>query len=169
MIVKALPSQLFEAMYIYRSCVKEMNKAGLYNWNTAYPDPGEVEQDILKAELFLYQYYNTPIAVMCLNRSEPEGYEKMSWEFQGPSLFVHRLAVHPSRQNEGIAEKMMDFAYEYGREKGYRSIRLDAITKNPAAIRLYEKCGYQEAGHVHFAYQRDLFRCMELEIKTDLP
>ncbi len=164
MIIKAIPSHFLEAMFIYKSCIPGMNREGLYNWNTAYPDPEEVESDIEKGDLFLYQYHHTSIAVVCLNAEAPEGYDQINWKHKGPCLYVHRLAVHPDWRNEKIAEKIMDFSYNYAKEKGYNSIRLDAITKNPSAIRLYEKCGYEPVGNVHFDYQKHPFRCMELKV-----
>ncbi len=164
MILQAKTFHLIEALNIYKSCIPGMNKNGLYNWNTAYPDASEVESDIVKGELFLYQHYFTSIGVVCLNTVEPEGYNEIEWKYQGPSLIVHRMAVHPVWRNMKIAEKLMVFAYEYAKKKHFNSIRLDAITRNPSALRLYEKCGYESAGNLHFEYQKDPFRCMELKI-----
>lgn len=165
MIIRANPAQLMGAMFLYRSCAMEMNERGLFNWNTAYPSLAEVQDDISAGNLFIYQHEFTSIAVVCLNTSEPEEYSEAKWKYPLPALVVHRLAVFPSWRNRKIAEKLMDFAYEYARGKGYRSIRLDAITSNPQAIRLYEKCGYEETGSIHFRYQRDLFRCMERKVE----
>jgi len=164
MIIKAESIHLLQAMFIYKACVHEMNERGLFNWNTAYPSTSEVKEDIRKKTLFIYQYKYTSIGVVCLNAHEPEEYMKLHWKYPGPSLFVHRLAVHPGWRNMRIAEKMMNFALQYAKENNFKSIRLDAITKNPQAIRLYEKCGYEKTGDIHFSYQEDPFRCMELKI-----
>ncbi len=164
MIIRAINNHFIEAIFIYKSCIPEMNRNGLYNWNTAYPDPDQVESDIEKGNLFLYQYHHASIGVVCLNTEVPEGYDQMGWKYTGPCLYVHRLAVHPDWRNENIAEKIMNFTREYAIEKKFRAIRLDAITKNPSAIRLYEKCGYEPVGNIHFDYQKHPFRCMELKL-----
>ena len=164
MIIQATPLHLMDAMFIYRSCAMEMNERGLFNWNTAYPSLKEVQQDISQGSLFIYQHQHTSIAAECLNTDEPEEYREAKWKYELPALVVHRMAVFPTWRNMKIAEKLMDFAYGLAREKGFKSIRLDAITSNPQAIRLYEKCGYEETGHIHFGYQKDLFRCMERRV-----
>ena len=164
MIIKAQTKNFIEVIYIYKSCIPGMNRNGLYNWNTAYPDPEKVESDIRKGDLFLYQHHHTSLAAVCLNTEAPGGYNQMSWKYDGPCLYVHRLAVHPHWRNITIAERIMDFAYKYAKERKFKSIRLDAITKNAAAIRLYEKCGYEPVGNIHFDYQKDPFKCMELKV-----
>ena len=87
----------------------------------------------------------------------------LTWTYDGPFMVVHRLAVHPSFRNRKIGEKMMTFAARLAQEKGYHSIRLDAITVNPAAMKLYSKAGYKQVGKIFFSYQKDPFMCMELK------
>jgi ribosomal protein S18 acetylase RimI-like enzyme len=167
MIIQANQEQLIEAMFIYRNCIPEMNERGLFNWNTAYPSLSQVEKDIQAGSLFLYQENHSSVGVVCLNEDEPEEYKSLRWKYPGPSLFVHRMAVMPAFRNNKIAEKLMNFTYDYARENGYKSIRLDAILKNPPAIRLYEKTGYEPVADIHLDYQKDLFRCMEMRVRED--
>lgn len=167
MIIQAQTEHLIEVMFIYRNCVPEMNERGLFNWNTAYPSLSQVEKDIMAGNLFLYQENYTSLGVVCLNEEEPEEYKSLNWKYPGPSLFVHRMAVMPAFRNNKIAEKLMIFSYEYARKNGYKSIRLDAILKNPQAIRLYEKTGYEPVADIHLDYQKDLFRCMEIRVSMD--
>ena len=163
-IIRAEKHHLLDAMFIYKSCVREMNERELFNWNTAYPSQHGVLSDIRDESLYIYIEKHTSIGVVCLNAQEPEEYRDLKWNYDGPSLFVHRMAVHPSWRNLGVAEKMMNFAYQFAKENHFNSIRLDAIIKNPQAIRLYEKCGYEKVNTIHLSYQKDKFRCMELKI-----
>ncbi|MGC9343360.1 MAG: GNAT family N-acetyltransferase [Bacteroidales bacterium] len=165
MIIQAIAHHLVEAVYIYKTCVPEMNQRGLFNWNTAYPSKQQVEEDIKQGSLYLFQENHTSIGVVCINEEEPEEYKNLDWKYPGPSLFVHRMAVLPAFRNNKIAEKMMDFTFQHAKENRYKSIRLDAILKNPPAIRLYEKTGYEPVADIHLDYQKDLFRCMEIKVK----
>lgn len=161
MIKRAEETDLLDVMYIYKSCVREMNSQGLFNWNTAYPGHEEVLSDIRHGNLFILKENHITIGVVCLNEEQPEEYYAMPWRYPGPWLVVHRLAVHPSCRNRNSGKKLMDFAEKTAAEKGCQSVRLDAITVNPPAMRLYEKCGYEKTGKIHFSYQRDWFMCME--------
>jgi len=53
----------------------------------------------------------------------------------------------------------MNFAEEYARSSGYSSIRLDAFLQNKAALKLYEKRGYENVGTVVF--RKGVFNCYE--------
>jgi len=76
-------------------------------------------------------------------------------------LVIHRLATHPNRQGQGLAQQLMAFSEEYARANGYAAIRLDAYEANPHSQRFYRKMGYVKTGYVQFDYQE--FRCTALE------
>jgi ribosomal protein S18 acetylase RimI-like enzyme len=161
MIIRATEKDLIKAVFVYQACIPEMNYRGLYNWNYAYPSPKLIEEDILKGELFIYLENYICLAAVCLNEEQPEEYKSLSWNYGERFIVVHRLGVHPEFRNMKIGEKIMQFAEDFARQNNYDSIRLDAITANPAAIRLYEKMGYEKKGSIFFSYQKDSFMCME--------
>ncbi len=167
MIIKAEEKDFLEIMFIYQLTVYAMNDQGLFNWNTAYPGFRDVLADIREGDMYIYKEDEVVLGVVCLNQEQPEEYEPLSWKYDGPFLVVHRLAVHPSFRNRHIGEKMMKFAAGMAKEKGFRSVRLDAITVNPSAMKLYSKTGYEQVGIIFFSYQKDPFMCMELKIDAD--
>ncbi len=60
------------------------------------------------------------------------------------ALFViHVFVIHPDYLRQGIGTKMLQFAEELGRQQNIQSIRLDVYAHNTAAIKAYEKNGYQ--------------------------
>ncbi len=77
-------------------------------------------------------------------------------------LVVHRLCVDPAFQGQGIAEQIMIYGEKIARERGYASIRLDAYSSNPRAVRLYERLGYQKVGSVTFPRRTLPFYCFEM-------
>ena len=43
---------------------------------------------------------------------------------------------------------LLDYAVYFGKKQGKKAIRLDTYEENLPAVRLYEKCGFQERGKV---------------------
>ena len=58
-----------------------------------------------------------------------------------------------------MAADLVGFAEERARELGFRTLRLDAFTENPAAVRLYDRLGYRRAGFVRL--RKGLFHVFE--------
>lgn len=59
-------------------------------------------------------------------------------------LELAKMAVSPSFQGRGIADKLLEACVEYARESGKRAIWLESNTKLEAAIKLYRKHGFIE-------------------------
>lgn len=64
------------------------------------------------------------------------------------SLLVRQFAVHGSCQGQGVGRRLMDFAHDFAREKGFRKMVLHARLH---AVGFYEKCGYRLTGN-RFVY-----------------
>lgn len=89
-------------------------------------------------------------------------YQELIWSDEGGEvLVIHRLAVNPEWQKQGIGRQLMDFTENYAAEKGYTSIRLDAYSGNPRALNLYERRGYRKVGQVFFPERELPFYCYE--------
>src|SRR5437870_11971047 len=56
------------------------------------------------------------------------------------------VAVHPSRQRNGIGRRLMDAAERVARERGATVARLEVSTQNAPAIALYKGLGYRTEG-----------------------
>lgn len=62
-----------------------------------------------------------------------------------------RLFVVKAARKNAVGERLMQAAMEYGRERGIRLV-LDVMTKDTAAIRLYERLGWREIGRTPHRY-----------------
>ena len=71
---------------------------------------------------------------------------------------MHRLAVDPEAQGQGVARKLIAFSEEYAVREGYTSLRLDTYAKNTVALKLYQGLGYDLRGEVNFPGERQAFR-----------
>lgn len=64
----------------------------------------------------------------------------------------------------GIGSKFMQFAEDYGRRIGAKTLRLDTGTRNLPAVKLYEKFNYKFLGNVKLDYNipgLEEFKCYE--------
>ena len=153
---------LEEVMELLSAVVKDMNKCGLHQWGEDYPSREMFVNHINDQVLRIVLDGKKIIAFFVVTEQQDKEYTDIDWEDKsGRAMVIHRLAVHPDRQREGIGSKMMDFAENYARDKGFTSIRLDTYSDNPRTPKLYKKRGYKYRGITHFP-QRELdYYCFE--------
>ena len=60
-------------------------------------------------------------------------------------LLLNALAIHDSRQGEGIGAKLVNYAHKIAKEQGYCTIRLMGRSN---VVEFYEKLGYTPTGVV---------------------
>lgn len=72
--------------------------------------------------------------------------------FEGTDVFLYGLAIAEDRRGRGIGTRMTAYALKKGFEKADRVI-LEVDSGNPAALRLYHKCGFA------VDFQVDYFAC----------
>ena len=128
-----------------------MDEAGIHQWDKIYPSEADIKEDINRREMYLGLLGGTIASVFTLNSMQDEQYANGKWHCNnGRCAVVHRLCVDPARQNRGVAVQAMEYAAKLLKAAGFESIRLDAFSQNPAALRLYEKLGFRRAGEAHF-------------------
>ncbi len=77
-------------------------------------------------------------------------------------MYVHRLAVDPKYQKKGIGRSLMNFAENYARNNGLKSIRLDTFSENERNNRFYKSRKYIQLNDVYFPNQSKFpFHCYE--------
>ncbi len=145
---------------LFSRAIAHMTASGIHQWDDIYPDARTLENDIEKNDMHGFYQNNVLCGVIVLNETQLEPYEEVPWSLEDPCpLVVHRLCVHPDFQNRGIAFALMTFAERYASEHQYRSIRLDAFSGNPSALRLYQRLGYAIRGPVEL--RKGTFHCYE--------
>ena len=165
MIQKAKPAQIDEILELTRACALAMIKAGIYQWNEHYPSRAAFEEDVKRDELFVFTQSGKITGTIVISNLKDELYNPVKWLTppDAKSVYIHRLAVHPDSQGQGIAQKLMDFAEDFGRENGFVSIRLDTFSQNPRNNRFYQKRGYHKLEEIFFPKQSKYpFYCYEL-------
>lgn len=167
-IIRAATHDADGAMAVVRTCVADMLAKGIEQWDEVYPDRSTIERDIAEETLYLAMQAGGCRGIIALDERQSNEYRAVRWESAGGKmLVVHRLAIDPAAQGQGIASRLMDFAEEHGRRNGYAGIRLDAFAGNPRALRLYNRRGYRMAGAVTF--RKGLFHCFEKSLAGTEP
>ncbi|MCU0497783.1 MAG: GNAT family N-acetyltransferase [Anaerolineae bacterium] len=71
-------------------------------------------------------------------------------------LLMDGIAVSRAARGRGIGTQLLDRLYQFAREHGYQSIRLDVIDTNPDARRLYERVGFVATKTQEYPYLKSL-------------
>ena len=164
MIRLAQKSDLDRVLQITRLCAREMESRKVFQWNEHYPDRQSFVNDINNNELYVYCIQDMVIGCVSICAFMDEVYSKVSWKTDGKnSVYIHRLAVDPKHQKQGIGSKLMDFAENESKLRGFESIRLDTFSQNIVNQNFYEKRGYVKLEDIYFPLQSEHpFHCYEL-------
>ena len=168
MIRQANLKDLPDIMNLARACARDLCQRGIFQWNDEYPSRDAFVKDLRRGELWVMDLGQGAVGTLVLSTLKDEVYEAIQWMTpDGDNRYVHRLAVHPSSQGQGLARKLMDFAEARARQEGAISIRLDTFSKNKRNQRFYENRGYIRLESVWFPHQSPHpFYCYELLLSS---
>lgn len=163
------PAKIDDIPYILeltRACAADLRASEIFQWNDAYPSREIFENDLQREELYVLTGNGEIRACIVVTSTKDEEYEEIAWTVpEGRHVYIHRLAVHPNLQGNGLAGKLMDFAEQKASEAGCDSVRLDTFSQNPRSNALYQRRGYVRCGHIFLPLQSDLpFHCYELPL-----
>lgn len=98
-----------------------------------------------------------------INQECDEQYLNGRWKYPNSRYYVvHRLCVNPIFQNRGIGMKTMIHIENELKKIGIDTIRLDAFTLNPYALKMYKRLGYSKVGIAN--WRKGKFYLMEKRI-----
>jgi GNAT superfamily N-acetyltransferase len=160
-ITQATLTDSADVLQIFAKCISHMESNGIFQWDAIYPALENVQADIGNKSLYVGKEDSGElIAAFALDEESPGEYASVDWKFSANRVaVVHRLAVDPTHQGRGLAKQLMSFAERLARSQGCEAMRLDAFTKNPAPVALYDSLGYSRAGAVIF--RKGSFYCFE--------
>jgi len=75
---------------------------------------------------------------------------------EGVSAFLSMVAVDPQRRGTGLAMHLLGAAIDYLRQQGFAVLRLEVYPDNAAALRLYEKLGFERKAPTSTAIPMEL-------------
>ena len=78
--------------------------------------------------------------------------------------FIRLLAVSPTARNKGIAKALLNTAIDYLQEKGYKEVDLHTSAYMEAAVRLYERYGFERFEAYDFHKPNRTVTCYRYQI-----
>jgi len=157
--------ELRELFTMIRAVRRSLASQGIDQWDEVYPTEAILREDLRKGDLHVIAVEERIAGMIVLNEEELPEYAAVSWKYSTPVLVIHRLAVIPEYQRQGLAIRLVEFAERTATVRGYHAIRLDAFTRHPGATALYEHLHYRRAGTVQL--RKGLFYCYEKQMRRN--
>lgn len=149
---------------ILEQAISRRKNDGSNQWQDGYPNLEIVKKDIEKNAGFVLTNNEMIVGyVTILINDEPE-YLKIEGKWLSNSDFVvlHRLAISEDYLGQNLSKKIIDFVKDLALIQKIYSIKADTNHDNFAMMKIFEKCGFQFCGIVHFrgsprrAYEKQL-------------
>lgn len=148
---------------IFKGVVAEMDRNSIPQWDEEYPTPEILKEDIINKEMFLGIIDGKVATVAVVNQQYDDAYNKVQWQYKDKSFaIIHRLVVNVEFQNHGVAKTMMKEIEDILKEQKIETVRLDAFSLNPYALKMYEKIGYVKRGEA--VWRKGLFYLYEKKL-----
>lgn len=109
-----------------------------------YPTKDVLKESIRDGFVFILKDENgTPCGSIVCDEQEPEEYEGLPWT-EGNSLVIHLLGISPEHYGKGYGSELVRFIFQFAKEQGYVSVKLDTGGQNKPAQHLYgTKLGFR--------------------------
>lgn len=135
---------------IKEKVVPIMQASGNMQWSDKYPDEEKFTEDLKDAALYVYEEDMIIKGFAVVDNKHPYPYDDIPWELtRADSRALHRMAVNPDFQGQGIASRMMEGLETRLIEAGIRGIHTDTSLENKKMQYQFEKNGYEYKGRLN--------------------
>lgn len=153
---KADSNEFYAVRDFYWNLIDDMEKQqNTVAWKKdVYPTEQFLEESILNGTMYVLYIDEEITACVVLNSLWNEGYDGLPWSIDCPRekvLVPHALGVRADAQNRGVGKCVVEDIIEIARASGRDTIRLDILSGNAAAERLYTKMGFK------YVQEKDMF------------
>ena len=128
---------------VLQEAARALEQRGQPLWSQNELTPDALRKAYPDSEMYLGFYEGEAVAGMILLANDPLFWPDVQ---PGESLFVHKLAVVPKAQGQGIAAQMLAFALDRAYKQGKRYLRLDTAAERPKVRAFYERNGFSFVG-----------------------
>ena len=143
---RARPDDAVAVHALLAAAGEALGRQGFRNWLTFYP-LDRILRDIEDRDVFVAKDRSELAATFTLGREAIPSYVPEPWPVPAlEALYLNRLAVHPSRQGEGLGSRCMARIAEHCRVAGAAAVRCDVLAANRVLCAFYERHGYVERG-----------------------
>ena len=146
-IIRNLYYKLLDSSEIYSTILRW--KKGVY------PSDTDWIPYIKNNEMYLTLLDGDLVGAVVLTKSQTKEYQNIPWQISvtdNEVSVIHLLAIDPEQQGKGLATVILDEAIKNAIAMKKRAVRLDAISTNIPAQKLYEKYGFINCGTQQLYY-----------------
>lgn len=148
---KAEMNEIDSILKIFESAIEHMNTQNIIQWDSTYPNRDTIYNDISNGNMYIGVFQNEIAVIYVINKEYDVQYKNGKWKYSGENFrVIHRLCVNPKFQNIKAGTTTMKYIEDTLKKVKVSAIRLDAFSKNPYALKLYEKAGYTSVGTAQF-------------------
>ncbi|MCH5184257.1 MAG: GNAT family N-acetyltransferase [Oscillospiraceae bacterium] len=158
MNIRAADEQEFTAVRAFYHLLTDAMADAPYSpgWKKGiYPSDEDLQTALREQTLFLGTEDGEIVAVMVRNHACVEDYALANWQVEAlpeEVTVLHMLGVHPSYRGKGLAKELVKWAIADAKKRGQKAIRLDVLTGNLPAERLYPALGFRWMGRFDVYY-----------------
>jgi ribosomal protein S18 acetylase RimI-like enzyme len=148
---------------ITNACAMHMISKKIFQWDENYPNIEIFKDDVKNKSLFVIEDNELIMGCICISLKIDDVYKDVKWLTPNRNnVYLHRLAIHPNFQGQGLALKLMEYAEDFTIKNGCISIRLDTFSGNPKNNKFYTLQGYTKLEKIFYRNQSDMpFHCFE--------
>jgi ribosomal protein S18 acetylase RimI-like enzyme len=147
---------------LYRMVTKDLRRKGIDQWDWVYPNRFTIGGDIKKGTAYGIVVQGRVLGAVAVNREQLTKASGPAWtDHAGAAWSIHRLAVLPDKQGQGLGGRLLRFGEAFIREAGGTSIRLEVYSGNPGALSMYQRAGYGQVGESRYPFRKLSYRCYE--------
>jgi GNAT superfamily N-acetyltransferase len=157
----ALPTDAETVAGVLAAAAARLAEQGHPLWTIAEVSEPAVAPHVRSGLYYLGEDDGEAVGVFRFQLQDPAFWPEIA---QGTSAYLHKLAVAPARQGQGIAHALLGHAVRLTREKGLRFLRLDCMAGRPRLAAVYESFGFrhhsdkQIGGQVFHRFEFDVER-----------
>lgn len=137
-------------------CAAQAESPYTPSWHLGiYPAREDLEEHIAAGALYFHSCGGRIAAAAVLSAGEDPIYADAAWPTACAAeevCVLHLFAVHPSFRRSGVSDAMLEALASLAKAGGKRLIRLDVVTGNLPAERLYRKHGFSFAEEREVCY-----------------
>lgn len=129
-----------------------MNQYGKWSFGL-HPKSEQIKNYIRSGFMYYYEINGEILGTAAITPFQGDEYRDIDWKLSCRNdevSVVHLMAVSPDHQKCGIAKQIMRNVVEIAKNNHSKSVRLDALSCNTPAHRLYQSIGFEKIGICHW-------------------
>lgn len=127
---------------------KNMERFGKWIYGL-HPTKEQIESYIKSGFMYSLEKSGEILGAVAITPFQGNEYQDIDWQIDCHNhevSVVHLLAVNPDRQGCGIAREIMRNVIDIAKNNNSKAVRLDALSCNIPAHRLYQSIGFEKTG-----------------------